>query len=168
MDRLHAHRSGIDVVWCFSPALAGMVRLRGPSRRHHLGLARADHRAPRPLASGKPISAHPHIDNLRASTVMGPAARLPNRQAVHHAGFDYPRTGRRFQAVPKAPALYTAQSLSKRLLPMPRQAASWGIAPLTHRNRSTSRGDTEGSPRGKQLENLKEAFQVGSTSVIAT
>ena len=102
MDRLHAHWDWLDVVRCLSATLAGVVRVRDPCRWNCPGPARADYRRPRTIAFCKPKSAHPYIGNLKASTVMGPAARLPNQQAVHHAGFDDPRTGRRFQAVSRS------------------------------------------------------------------
>jgi hypothetical protein len=147
LDRLHADWNRAHVVWGLSATLAGMVGLRHPCRWNRPGPASADYRASRTLASGKPISPHPYIDSRKASTVMGPAARLPNRQAVHHAGFDCSRTGRRFQAVSRSARTSHGPKSQKTFCShASRRAASWGTEPLTHTSRSAFRADTEASP----------------------
>ena len=95
------------------------------------------------------LQADVYIDRLRASTVVGPAARLPTRQAVHHAGFDAPHTGRRFQAVSRnARTSHGPKSQKTSCSHASRQAASWGTGPLTRRSRSAFQDGTEASPGG--------------------
>ena len=67
-----------------------------------------------------------------------------------------------FRRVPAAPALYTAQSLGKRFIPMPLSKQLRGTGPLTHTSRSAFRADTEASPEkagraGKQGDAARHA-----------